>query len=183
MTFSTDEDRLHLLLGRLVHAFARLDFYLGLQLKWLGPYRGVKIDQLLDARLPFKHRLDALKPLVLEMYAHTDQAAYDLYQSWFERVENAKAIRNDYAHGRWGGFRPVKEGFEFVALSWEMDAMKQTPAVRMTFDDLERNVAEVELLFSEYTSFGNRFRMQGRPSKEWEEAARMGQVPGWTDTG
>ena len=172
MKFSADEDRLHLLLGRLVHAFGRLDFCIGLQLKWLGPYRGIKVDHLLDAKLPFKHRLDALKPLVLEMYAHTDQAAYDLYQTWFERVENAKAIRNDYAHGRWGGFTPVREGFEFVALTWEMDPMKQTPAVHMTFNDLERNVAEVERLFGEYTSFETEFRMQGRQSKEWEEANR-----------
>jgi hypothetical protein len=172
MKFSADEDRLHLLLGRLVHAFGRLDFYIGLQLKWLGPYRGVKVDHLLDAKLPFKHRLDALKPLVIEMYAHTDQAAHDLYQTWFERVKNAKAIRNDYAHGRWGGFTPVKEGFEFVALSWEMDPLKQTAAVHMTFDDLERSVAEVERLFGEYMSFEKRFRMQGRPSKEWEEVNR-----------
>lgn len=97
------EDQLHRLLGRLVHAFARLDFCVGLQLKWLGPYRGMNVDRLLDARLPFKHRFDALEPLVLDMYAHTNRVAHDLYQTWFTRVERAKAVRNNYAHGRWGG--------------------------------------------------------------------------------
>ena len=46
------EKQVHYLLGRLVHAFARLDLCVGLQLKWLGPYRGVEVGKLLNPRQP-----------------------------------------------------------------------------------------------------------------------------------
>jgi hypothetical protein len=162
------EKQVHCLLGRLVHAFARLDLCVGLQLKWLGPYRGVEVDKLLNPRQPFQNRLDALRPLVLDMYAHSDATAHGLYREWFERVENTKAVRNNYAHGRWGGWTPVREGFEFVALSWDFDPETMTPSVHMTLQELERSVVEIERLFGEYMALEKRFRMLGRPSKAWE---------------
>ena len=64
------EDRLHLLLGRLVHAFGRFDFNMGLQLKWLGPYRGVEVDHLLVGSKPFTMRFAQLEPLVMDVFGH-----------------------------------------------------------------------------------------------------------------
>lgn len=66
-----------------------------------------------------------------------------------------------------GGWSPCREGFEFVALSWEMDPHKQAPSMRMILQDFETVVVEVEGLFGEYMSLEKRFRMQGRPSKDW----------------
>lgn len=169
------EDQLHLLLGRLVHAFARFDFNIGLQLKWIGPYRGVEIDDLLTARVPFTHRFDALKSLLLEIYAREDRQAHAAFAKWFDRAEEARALRNDYAHGRWGFLSPDQlEPYEveFVGLGWEMDPAKQAPAVRMRLDELDAEVQLIESLFAEFRSLAQTFSDRARPPKQWEDGRR-----------
>jgi len=62
------EDEFHRLLGRLVHAHARFDFNLGLQLKWLGPYCQVDLGGLLDPQTSrLGERLKKLRQLVLDV--------------------------------------------------------------------------------------------------------------------
>ena len=51
-----------------------------------------------------------------------------------------------------------------------------TPSVRMTLQDFERSVVEIERLFGEYMALEKRFRMQGRPSKAWEDEHLQGNA-------
>ncbi len=155
------QDEVHRLLGRLIHAYARLDLNMGLQLKWLGPYRGVPIDHLLDKRVPLAHRFCALRPLVLEVYATDGVDASRSFSQWFDRADEAKALRNDYAHGRWL-FDTADEcadpHFDFVALSWEMDPAKQDPPLRLSLTQFRRQVEEMELLSGEFFKLESKFR-------------------------
>ncbi|MDM0049808.1 hypothetical protein [Variovorax sp. J22R115] len=164
------EHRLHWLLGRLVHAHARLDLNIGLQLKWLGPYRGVEVEDLLSASEPFKKRVKKLRPLVFEMWGHSNPAAREAFEHWFERVERARALRNDYAHGRWGPVS-IREPnlFAFVALSWEFDPDKIAPEVRITLDEFEAQIKEIELLGHDFMRLQKKFEAEGRWSKAWED--------------
>lgn len=167
---------MHLLLGRLVHAYARFDFNMGLQLAWLGPYRGVAVQELLDKKISFSERFRKLKPLVLETFAHEDEEARHAFRNWFGRIARAKAMRNDYAHGRWGFGRNADlddPEFEFVALSWEMDAAKQPPAVRLRLSAFAHEVALVESLFNEYWELERRYRSSARPSRAWEDEQKQ----------
>jgi hypothetical protein len=164
-------NEVHLLLGQLVHAYARFDFNMGLQLAWLGPYRGVAVQDLLDGKIPFGQRLKALRRLVLEVFASENEHAHVAFKRLFQRIERAQAMRNDYVHGRWGF--PVRAEwpdpeFEFVPLSWEMDPLKQAPPLRLRLSKLAREVAAIELLFDEYRDLERMFMSTARPPLTWE---------------
>lgn len=97
------ERRFHELLGRMVHAHASLDFNVGLQLSWLGPHLGRKVNHLLDARkVPFAKRLKKLRTLVIELYGGAGAEVLGAFRAWFSEADSLKALRNDYVHGRWG---------------------------------------------------------------------------------
>lgn len=160
-------DELHLLLGKLVHAFARFDFNVGLQLKWLGPYCGVEVGALLSARTPFARRFNELEPLVISVFGRAP-GARGAFQDWFDRVKAAKAVRNDFAHGRWSPW-PLRDApvptFEFVALHWEMDPEVQPPAARVSLQELREAVAAIESLFREYARLEKHYMSGARPPK------------------
>jgi hypothetical protein len=169
------EEQLHQLLGQLVHSFARFDFNVGLQLKWIGPYRGVEIDHLLVPRVHFSQRFEALKPLLLEVYGSQDLHAHAAFTKWFARAEEAKAMRNGYAHGRWGipsAFQAEPYEVEFISLGWELDPAKQPPAQRMRLDELAEEVRLIESLFAEFSNLERRFRRRATPPKRSEEERR-----------
>jgi hypothetical protein len=145
---------------------------MGLQLAWLGPYRAVPVQDLLSKKVPFSERFKKLKPLMLEVFASENEEARLAFEDWFKRIARAKAVRNDYAHGRWGfGARAKLEDpeFEFVALSWEMDPAKQRPSLRLRLSTFAREVALVESLFDEYSELERRFMPTARPGRAWED--------------
>jgi hypothetical protein len=154
------EDRLHLLLGRLVRAFSSLDFSLGLQLKHLAPYCDQPVEALLNARTPFAQRLQYLGPLLTLFYEEAGPEAARAFSLWMERAHAAKVLRNDYIHGRWGILHAEMRGepmLEFVSLHWEMDPRLQTSAVRMGFDQLESEIKTLESLFADYLRLERRY--------------------------
>jgi hypothetical protein len=84
-------DAMHRLLGRLVHAYARLDHYVGLQLKWLGDYRAQPVEQLLRKTVPFDMRLRRLKKLAIETWGHTDLAVANEFGSGSRRSKGFRS--------------------------------------------------------------------------------------------
>lgn len=96
-------EEFHRNLGRLVHATASFDFNVGLQLHWIGPMLGVDVTEDLDPkRTHLRQRLRRLKSLTLKSFAAAGDDAVRELTNWFERADRARAIRNDYVHGRWG---------------------------------------------------------------------------------
>ncbi|MDM0050923.1 hypothetical protein QTI04_18105 [Variovorax sp. J22R115] len=141
-----------------------------MQLKWLGPYRGVEVEDLLSASEPFRKRVRKLRPLVFETWGHSKLAAREAFEKWFERVERARALRNDYAHGRWGRVSMREPDlFAFVGLSWEFDPDKIAPEVRITLGELEAQVKEIEALSRDFLRLQKKFEAEGRWSKAWED--------------
>lgn len=161
----TGEDRLHWLLGRMVHAHARLDLVVGLQLRWLGPYRGVNVDSLLLMTEPFIKRVRQLRPLVFDMWGH-DPAARAAFEQWFDRVEHARGLRNNYAHGRWGNVGPnTPDLYYFMPLSWDFEPATMKPAERITLSQLEDQAKEIESLAQDFMRLQKLFEAEGRASK------------------
>lgn len=164
------EREFHELLGRLAHAHASLDFNVGLQLNWLGPYLAVKVQHLLDARkVAFAKRLSALRELVLELFEKAPEPALAEFERWFERANEMKALRNDYVHGRWGV--PGKRLDEqlllgFVPLHWDMTPDQPDRATYMTIDDLRRQVEQMEVLARDYFRLEKKYLTYARGPKQ-----------------
>ena len=156
----SSEDRFHMLLGRLVHAFARFDFNIGLQLRHIAPYCNEPLEEMLRVRTPFAQRLRALEPLLMVFFEEAGPEASTAFKSWMQRANEAKALRNDYVHGRWNVLPlhlPDGPMLEFVALNWETDPKQQEPTVRMGFEQLENEVKTLESLFADFQKLERRF--------------------------
>ncbi|WP_418120628.1 hypothetical protein [Variovorax sp. 350MFTsu5.1] len=167
-------DAMHRLLGRLVHAYARLDHYVGLQLKWLGDYRAQPVEQLLRKTIPFDMRLRRLKRLAIETWGHTDQAVANEFREWFAAVERIQKQRNNFAHGRWGDPRTSADVVQFVELTFETDADETKPELTISLAEFGRLVSEVEGLSASFMALQKKFERRVRYRKDREDASPAG---------
>ncbi len=172
--YDFDRDALHLLLGRLIHAYARLDHFIGLQLKWLGEYRDRPAAKLLRKNVPFDRRLKLLQHLSVECWGHSDITVADEFKAWFKEVERVQKQRNRFAHGRWGYVHKGTGEVEFVDLSWETDPDKMKPTVRVALADFGGLASDVERLSGEFLSLQDRHMPRVRYTKQWEDANPAG---------
>jgi hypothetical protein len=173
------DDEFHRLLGRLVHAHARFDFNMGLQLRWLGPYNDVPVEQLLDVKVPFAHRLRALKPLVLQTFAPAGSSALAEFEALFRRTEEAKAMRNDYVHGRWGVPGRKLNGqpmLLFVPLHWHMEPDRPDDSMELSIEAFGEQVRDVEALADEYWILTKRYLPFARPPTWYQRQVDAGNV-------
>lgn len=159
----------HHLLGRLAHAHANLDFNVGLQLNWLGPYLQVKVHHLLDAKkVMFARRLSMLKDLVFELFESAGEGALEEFRHWFESADAMKALRNDYVHGRWGVPGKLVDGqpmLAFVPLHWDMTPDRPDDSAYMTLDEFGTQVAKMEALAHEYFQLERKHLAYAKPPK------------------
>lgn len=177
-------DEFHRLLGRLVHATSRLDFNVGIQLDALGSYCGADVADLLrpqQARLG--ERLKKLKELVLDVYSNAGDEARKELIAWFERADDARALRNDYAHGRWGvpgklAFKPGGRAIDaepllvFVPLSWNFEPDRPDESTSMSMREFEAQVAIVESLLSDYERLTKMYASLAKPRSSEPPLAR-----------
>lgn len=177
--YDYNRDGLHLLLGRLVHAYARLDHFIGLQLKWLGEYRDRPVGKLLRKTVGFDHRVKILRELSLENWGHSDPKVAGEFLAWFKEVEDVQKSRNRFAHGRWGYAHKTTGEIEFVALSWETDPKKMKPAAKVSLKDFERLAKQVEDLGGSFMALQDKHMERVRYKKAWEDANPEG-LKAWT---
>lgn len=159
----------HLLLGRLVHAVARLDFNIGLQLRYWGHEEDSKIRELLEPQTAkLKGRLKALERLMRAAWTGSDAEGVREFGLWFERAHKARGFRNDYSHGRWGV--PGKHLYTqsgrlcdatpllvFVPLDWDMSPNRVDKSIDLTLEDFAAQVEEAELLSSQYLNLVTKY--------------------------
>lgn len=148
------EAEFHRQLGRLVHETARFDFIVGLQLNWLGPQCRVDVSKCLDARnASLDRRLHKLKKLIKKAFGTAGPEVLDEFSRWFASAYAAKALRNNYAHGRWGvpgrlAESPLGAGhprvpmLAFIAMEWDMTPNQADRSVYMTVEELGDQVSE-----------------------------------------
>ena len=171
-------DEFHRLLGRLVHAHARFDFNMGLQLRWLGPHNDVPVDHLLDVRVPFSHRLRALRPLVLATFSPAGPKAKTEFEALFHRADETKALRNDYVHGRWGvpgrrvDGRPL---LLFVPLHWNTEPSRPDDSIELSIEEFAEQVRDVEALADDYHRLTKRYLAFAKPAKWYERQLAEGR--------
>lgn len=173
-------DEFHRLLGRLVHAIARFDFNVGLQLNWLGPHCQQDVSDLLTARQArLGDRLKKLEVLIMDVYEPAGAKALTEFSAWFENAHQARALRNDYAHGRWGvpgkyNFKPPGRLIDaepllvFVPLQWDMSPDRVDDSVSMTIEEFAAQVHDAESLFNAYWQLCQRYIAHAKPRRPFE---------------
>ena len=136
---------------------------------------GVEVSEVLDpCRATFKARLNFFKRLVLEVYQPAGSKFVAEFQSWFNRAERCRVLRNDYAHGRWGvpGKFKFKEGgrmmdaeplLVFVPLDWNMEPDREDRSITLTMQEFKEQVEEAEAVFSAYSKLAKQFEEFAKP--------------------
>ena len=166
-------DDFHRLLGRLVLAHSRLDFNIGLQLHWMGPYCDVDVSEYLDPlKTQYGQRLKKLRKLTMDIYEPAGASFADEFRQWFDQADSCRALRNDYVHGRWGvpggydhgdGTRAHTEGrpfLVFVPLHWDMRTDRPDDSLKMTLEEFSDQVERAEQVAGEYIRLIERHRSQ-----------------------
>lgn len=147
------EDEFHLRLGRLTHAAAVLDFNVGLTLKWLAERLNEDVTADLKPTSPFGGRLRKLRTLFLNAYGNSHPGLRSDFEDWFKRADDARSIRNDYAHARWG-FRYSNDHGDkfigFVPLNWDMDSASAPQQVWLSPSQLDLEVSELQKLSGDF---------------------------------
>jgi len=152
----------HLLLGRLVHAIARLDFIVGLQLRYWAHKDDTSIHKLLKPGTPRLHeRLKTLEELVSAAWSVPHYEGQKEIREWFRLAHQARGLRNEYAHGRWGV--PGKHSFTesgrlsdakpllvFVPLDWNMLDSCSDNNIELTLEEFATQVEEAENLATRF---------------------------------
>ena len=157
------KDRFHLRLGRLVHAYSRFDFNVGLALGWLGPHHGEDVSDLLIGKVPLAERLKKLKPLVMKTYQAAGDAALAEFETWFAKVCELKAIRNDYVHARWGlpghceSDDPI---LKMLPMNWNFAHGCPDESVDVPLSGFAEQVAAIETLSAEFSALQKKFVAQ-----------------------
>lgn len=173
-------DEFHRLLGQLVHAIARFDFTVGLQLNWLGPYCQQDVAELLSPRQArLGERLKKLKALIMDVYEPAGPKALAEFTEWFTRADQARVLRNDYAHGRWGvpgKHKLTPSGrmidaeplLAFMPLHWDLTPDRADDSIYMTLEEFASQVSDAESLFDAYWKLCKRYEVHAKPSKPFE---------------
>lgn len=164
----TFEDEFHCILGRLVHETARFDFFVGLQLSWLGGHCGIDVSKELSvSKATLSTRLTKLQAIVAQAFKAAGPTAMAEFDNWFARAASARALRNDYAHGRWGTPGKLAESpdgpghprvpmLAFVRLDWDMTAGQPDRSVYMTLDDFRAEVVDAVSVFNAFFKLANK---------------------------
>jgi hypothetical protein len=121
----------------------------------------LKFKHLDPRRMPFIVRLQRLRKIILIAFAPGGDTLLREFKAWFKRAETATALRNSYAHGRWGV--PGRHRFNenttiadatrllcFYPLGWDMSPEREDQTVELTMDEFASQVSEAEATFAEY---------------------------------
>ena len=150
----------HLQLGRLVHAYSRFDFNVGLILDWLGPHHGEDVSDLLIGKIPLAERLKKLKPLVMKTYKPAGEIALAEFETWFAKARELKAIRNDYVHARWripGHCESDDPILKMLPMNWNFAHGCPDESVDVPLSGFAEQVAAIETLSVEFSALLEKF--------------------------
>lgn len=150
MYFDELRDAFHLRLGRLTHALSQLDLNIGLALNWLGENNDLDISNLLDptkARLSL--RLHMLKKLVDITRDQRPKQTSLAFESWFERANNARALKTNYVNAHWS-FRGMVGDEEpyvmFQTSNWQLQLGQSDESTKLTLKEFDSQIDELKRL-------------------------------------
>jgi hypothetical protein len=169
------KDQFHLRLGRLAHASAQLDFNVGLSMNWLGPHNEIDVDAVLKPNNSLKNRLEKLHELMRLTFDPTKPEIAKSFAHVFERADKVRALRNDYLHGRWG-FRFAQDEEKphvlFLALNWNMNPDQVDASFKVTFEEFDAQIAEVEAVSAQLGALLHKYRARAAPAAWYAQKQR-----------
>ena len=126
--------------GKIVFAFSRFEFNLGLCLRSAVAGSNVNLVNPLVERLSFKHKLDALMEVVELQFATSAEILGDS-KKWHRRMDALRTKRNAFVHGRWHVHASAQQ---IINVAARMPGAVPQRESRFTLDELRHEFAEIE---------------------------------------
>jgi len=135
----------------------------------MADYYNFKLGDLLDPKTtPLQKRIAKLKSISKKAFQPAGAKAISEFAEWFSKVDKARALRNDYVHGRWGvpgghrgdpdtPFRDCELLLAFVPLHWNLSPGTMPIETKMTIGDFEQQVKDAVSLFSQYSDLSKKY--------------------------
>lgn len=137
---ATLDDSASAVVGKIVFAFSRFEFNLGLCLRYVASAGDATLLNPLVDRLSFKSKLDALIE-VIELRFSSNPECVAAFRSWHKKMDCLRSRRNSFVHGRWS----VNERLgEVVNVSPGMPTTESKPESRYSLADLQLQLTEIE---------------------------------------
>jgi hypothetical protein len=132
--------------GRIVFAFSRFEFDLGLCLRSVASTGNSELLNPLVDRLTFKSKLDALIEVVELRFTETPECVV-AFKSWHKTMDRLRSKRNSFVHGRWGVLDHLGE---VVNVSPGMPTSESRPETRFTLLELAAELSDIEQAISAF---------------------------------
>jgi hypothetical protein len=131
-------------------------------------------DLLNPKKTPLQKRIAKLKSVCKQAFQPAGDTAIAEFSAWFAKADKARALRNDYVHGRWGipgghrggsdtPFRDCELLLAFVPLHWNMSPDTTPEEIKLTMGEFNEQVEDAISLFREYfrlqKKYGDRMRL------------------------
>lgn len=141
--------------GKIIFAFSRFEFELGLCLR--NAVGGVDVDAVnpLIQRLNFKHKLDALLEVVAHRSASTTECVAE-FRKWHRSIDALRTKRNSFIHGRWGVHSNAQQVINVAPGMPNSIPQRET---RFTLGELQQELSEVERVVSEFHELSERWHL------------------------
>jgi hypothetical protein len=142
-------------IGKIVFAFSRFEFNLGLCLRNLIAHGDVNAVNPLIQRLSFKHKLDALVEVIEHKFSAIPECVAE-FKQWHRSIDALRAKRNSFVHGRWG----VHEYGQQV-INVAPGLPKSTPQKETQFSliALQNELTEVENVIGQFSKLRTRWSL------------------------
>lgn len=124
------------LLGKLMFAFGRLEFNLGLYVRSIAGGKYLKGSS-------FSDRLESMAKAV-DCGSHYDGFSSAPYEAWIRRAHAMRQIRNDLVHGRWGS-NPYTMCVLNVVASEDLSRQRENAYTLSQLSELVREVAQLQI--------------------------------------
>ena len=141
--------------GKIIFAFSRFEFELGLCLR--NAVGGVDVDAVnpLIQRLNFKHKLDALLEVVAYKSASKTECVAE-FRKWHRSIDALRTKRNSFVHGRWGVHSNAQQVINVAPGMPNSIPQRET---RFTLGELQQELSEVERVVSEFHQLRERWHL------------------------
>ncbi|MES1979998.1 MAG: hypothetical protein V4451_18310 [Pseudomonadota bacterium] len=137
------QSELHRSIGGLMEAYAWLDVHVGLKIKTHSG-NDPEAFALLSPKLPMKLRLDCLNKLVQNASANSEAPIKNDWSVWNTQAEKVRALRNDYAHGRWiFNHEPGRNSFRFARLDWNTNVQLADAPLAISPAEIDARSADI----------------------------------------
>jgi hypothetical protein len=149
------EARFYSAIGKFIDSYGWFDYNLGLQISFWHSGSQLDVRKYLTTDSHLKTRLDVLKQMINRSTNRVSEVEQSEYEQWVANVDAIRALRNEYAHGRWIHSKPTADDdgqMTFLPLQWSAGGNAERPPLPTLLSELEAQATQISKLTAQMST-------------------------------